>query len=431
MNATELSSTKRLLDNTSPSFCLAKWTQTSLHLESGHNRSCCHTSKQPINEALLKDNPSQLHNTAQRKEIRKQLYEGKQPSECSICWTDEKIEGHYSDRINKSSQEWALPYHDKIISSPLDDIDPSYVELSFDTVCNLKCSYCNPSTSSKWLEEIKQHGSYPTSDGFNGQEEVVTLKNREHNPFVEAFWEWWPSLYPKLKVLRLNGGEPLLSKQTFRLLDRVIDEPNPNLEFAITTNLSVPDDLIDLLIEKLNKLKVKNIFVYTSCEGYGKKAEYSRFGLDYKKWRSNCKKILDSVNCQMYVIASYSIFSPTSYSQLVEDTAEFRNRSFYIDTTFVRTPFFQSMFILDDSFLPFLEDHVRMFKKHNASFLEMNAVKRLLSLFQNRNKYKEQIAIGRRDFVVFVDEYDRRRKTDFLETFPEMEQFYYTCMKPS
>jgi hypothetical protein len=34
---------------------------------------------------------------------------------------------------------------------------------------------------------------------------------------------------------------------------------------------------------------------------------------------------------------------------------------------------------------------------------------------------------GRADFFNWFTEYDRRRKTNFLETFPEMEEFYNEC----
>ena len=35
----------------------------------------------------------------------------------------------------------------------------------------------------------------------------------------------------------------------------------------------------------------------------------------------------------------------------------------------------------------------------------------------------------RNTFIQFIEEYDRRKKTDFLSTFPEMESFYYDCFK--
>ena len=31
---------------------------------------------------------------------------------------------------------------------------------------------------------------------------------------------------------------------------------------------------------------------------------------------------------------------------------------------------------------------------------------------------------NRRDFVKFVDQYDKRRNLNFLETFPELKEFY-------
>jgi hypothetical protein len=35
----------------------------------------------------------------------------------------------------------------------------------------------------------------------------------------------------------------------------------------------------------------------------------------------------------------------------------------------------------------------------------------------------------RKDFVLFIDEYDKRRGKNFLKTFPEMKEFYQSCKK--
>ena len=35
----------------------------------------------------------------------------------------------------------------------------------------------------------------------------------------------------------------------------------------------------------------------------------------------------------------------------------------------------------------------------------------------------------RQDFVLFIDEFDKRRGKNFLETFPEMEDFYGLCKR--
>ena len=51
------------LNAVSPSLCLAKWQQVSIHLPSGLTQSCYHPPTHKIPLELLKDKPSVLHNT--------------------------------------------------------------------------------------------------------------------------------------------------------------------------------------------------------------------------------------------------------------------------------------------------------------------------------------------------------------------------------
>jgi hypothetical protein len=41
----------------------------------------------------------------------------------------------------------------------------------------------------------------------------------------------------------------------------------------------------------------------------------------------------------------------------------------------------------------------------------------------------EQLKEGKRDFFNWFTEYDRRRGTNFLETFPELTDFYMDCVQ--
>ena len=141
------------------------------------------------------------------------------------------------------------------------DFNPRYVEVSFSNTCNFKCAYCGPQYSSKWVEEIEKHGPYKTSTNYN---QIDTLRDRgempykqtEENPYVEAFWEWWPDLYKDLHTFRITGGEPLLSKDTFKVLEYIRDnwEDNPNLSLAINTNMNVPQKLMNKFIELLHPI---------------------------------------------------------------------------------------------------------------------------------------------------------------------------------
>ena len=89
-------SVKPLLDSVSPSFCLAKWQQVSLHLTTGHNNSCYHPPLHQVSLDDIKINPSALHNTDHKKQQRIMMLRGERPKECSYCWAIEDA-GNLSD----------------------------------------------------------------------------------------------------------------------------------------------------------------------------------------------------------------------------------------------------------------------------------------------------------------------------------------------
>ena len=102
------------------------------------------------------------------------------------------------------------------------------------------------------MEEIEKHGAYPTSTSFNDIGYLKKLnqlpyKNSDENPYVESFWNWWPDLYNDLHTFRITGGEPLLSKDTWKVLDFIdtTEFPNRNLNLSINSNLGSPKALIE------------------------------------------------------------------------------------------------------------------------------------------------------------------------------------------
>ena len=93
-----MSGVKNKLDVVSPSFCVAKWKQVTIHLTNGQTHSCHHPGTHSIPVEELADNPSALHNTNYKKSLRKEMLEGKRPKECDYCWRAEDSPGeHFSD----------------------------------------------------------------------------------------------------------------------------------------------------------------------------------------------------------------------------------------------------------------------------------------------------------------------------------------------
>src|SRR6056300_1440123 len=170
------------------SLCLAKWTQSNIYLAAGTTHSCHHPGPHKIPIEEITDNPGALHNTRYKIEQRQKMLDGKRPSECDYCWRVEDA-GHISDRITKSFTNWSRPYFNSIIRDGAEKSIPKYLEVSFDNTCNLKCSYCGPTYSSKWVEELKQFG-----DWKNHHSQQSVILNKEYNPYIEAFWKWWPEV---------------------------------------------------------------------------------------------------------------------------------------------------------------------------------------------------------------------------------------------
>jgi organic radical activating enzyme len=448
---------KEKLDAVSPTFCIAKWKQVTMHLQNGMTHSCHHPSPHVVPVSEIKRNPTALHNSEFKKEQRKLMLEGQRPAECDYCWRveDSAKADSYSDRFYKSADKWAIPYLNDITSKPWDDnVDPSYVEVSFSNVCNFKCSYCAPHISSKWMEEIEQYGAYPTSDGYNNLEwiksgNMMPIPNRAENPYVDAFWEWWPKMYNSLEHFRITGGEPLLSRNTFKVLDYIIANPNPNLEVSINTNLNPPEDLFNVFLEKIkiiiNEKKLKKFKLFTSAEAHGKQSEYIRFGMNYDKWLSNLHRVYQEVpECTFTIMSTYNLLSVPSYSRFLKDILEIKREygrhdnwlnPLLLDIPFLRHPFHQSIFIIEKDMIPMIYDQVtQMYQnleyKHwmgtaNRGFFEYEADK-LKRIWEMAEAYvpDEYCTVSRKNFVAFVDEHDKRRGTNFLETFPEFEQTY-------
>lgn len=484
---------KGLLDSKGKGFCLAKFKQVTLHLGTGLVHSCHHPSPHKIDLNELENNVMTLFNTTRLKQVRKQMLNGERPKECDYCWRIED-NGNTSDRHFKSVESWAIHDHDKIAQYTGDeDIYPSYLEVDFSNACNLQCTYCGPEFSSKWVEDLKYHGPLKVLEGTKSESwvqgwqdlETLSYKNREHNPYIEAFWEWWPNAYPHLKHYRITGGEPLMSKETFRSMDWFIDNPNPNLEFSINTNLSVPDKLWNKFVEKLKILndgtKVAKITVYTSVEGWGAAAEYARTGLDFELFKARFEELANIGNVRCVIMSAFNIFSVTTYKQLLEWVYELKckhntnigaigmeretgyslaspslqdradknptlARSYVVglDIPYLRSPTMldahhMSHDLVEKYLIPCLDymaSHAAWDSWSNHQGFERHEVEKLRRIVVHRlyHNRKNDPTDNRFDtlqqramFYDFVNENDRRRGTNFLTTFPEMEEFYNIC----
>jgi len=457
--------------------------------------SCHHPVPHKIPLDEIENNPAALFNTKHLKKVRTQMLNDKKPEECDYCWRIE-ADGNTSDRIFKSLEDWAFNDHDEVTQLKGDeDIYPSYLEVSFSNTCNMKCTYCGPEFSSKWVEEIKQLGPINVLEGtdfkytLHGHYDVnkMHFKNRDFNPYIDAFWKWFPSALLHLKTYRITGGEPLLSKETFKSMQWLIDNPNLDLEFSINSNLCVPNKLWDKFIDKIVDMNdskcVRKITIFTSVEGWGEKANYARTGMDFNLFKDRVEQLVDMDNIRVVVMSAFNIFSITSFQKVLEwihalklkgnpnsnlallervtgfradknmDYASFEQTNpshlalVGIDIPYLRFPkyldaHFCTHELLEDYLLPtlsYMSDKTVNDQWNHPGGFESNEFEKLKRIVMHRVYYNKKsspdresgddIRTGRAGFYDFVNTMDKRRNTNFLITFPEMADFYADCKR--
>ncbi|CAB4133701.1 Radical_SAM domain containing protein [uncultured Caudovirales phage] len=448
-----MSAAEQMKEKLGEGLCLAKWQQVSLHLPTGLTNSCYHPPLHEIDATLLTDNPSALHNTAYKKEQRKIMLRNERPQECSYCWTQEDL-GNLSDRHYRSGEPWAAEHFEEIVNATGDeDYIPSYVEVNFNHACNLKCSYCSPQFSSSWDDEIRRFGGYPTSTTHNDASHFIGRRRpipvRENNPYVDAFWEWWPSLYPKLKHFRMTGGEPLLDKNTFKVFDYVLALPKPDLHIDVTSNFSVDEGSWNKYVgyvEKLCNTNIEHFMQYVSLDsGNSKQAEYIRHGLDFWKVLRRADEFLEKIpyrNSLTFII-TMSNLNILGLKKMLQNVLELRRmhsktyQRVWFDTPILRQPNWQSLQILPPVYVNRLQDVIvwmetqletpsnpfRGFKDY-----EVQRLQRVVDWMKEGWKLDpEYVKLQRADFYRFFNEHDKRRETNFLTTFPEMKEFWDEC----
>jgi len=439
-----------IMNEISPTFCLAKWHHTTIYLGTGETHSCYHPAphKIPLDEIAL--DPSALHNTKEKISQRAEMIAGEKPSGCNYCWNIEALgEDYISDRHERNASIFTEQRLGAIKADPLAPVNPQYIEVSFGNECNFKCGYCHPKHSSAYYKEIKDHGPYTMVKNHRNDIDWFQIYEEETNPYVIAWWKWWPEVSKTLTILRITGGEPLLQSSTWKLLDDLLINPLPNLELNINSNFGVKPILIDRLVEKVNNLIanscIKDFKIFTSMDTWGAPAEYIRTGLDLTVWERNLDTYLTKTQLPVTFMITFNILTVTNFQSLLEKILEWRVKyngfeqnkwqRIRFDTPYLKEPLQYDMNILPkDEFIPYMKRHLdfilaNLDDKNRSKFndLEYAKFERVVKYMESAIYTPEKLLEGKRDFFNWFTEYDRRRGTDFVKTFPELEEFYFEC----
>ena len=233
-------------------------------------------------------------------------------------------------------------------------------------------------------------------------------------------------------------------------LEGLEQNPKPHLNIELNSNMGVKPAMVYRLVERVKDLKEKgciNSFkLYTSIDTWGKRAEYTRTGLDVDLWERNLDYYLTATGWPVTFMVTFNLFVVTSFDSLLEKILEWRTKyntdanetqwqRVRFDTPYLKEPLQFDMNILPkDEFLPYMEKHLKFIEENTDdkdrtkfSSLEYERFRRVIDYMKNTEYDQDKIINGMRNFYSWFSEYDRRRKTNLVETFPELEKFYKDC----
>ncbi len=411
------------MDAIGPGFCILKWHYLELSLAEGLKHSCYHC---PQHKIPLK---SDLHNTPTTKEVRQQMLDGLKPAEDNYCYDIEKT-GNYSDRQYLAVQ--FIKEDPNIIAKtaayePDEQIYPKYLTVSFTNRCQMSCIYCGAGKSSTWKKEIDEHGPYPLNvkDNYDKYMPRNDIMKVEDNPYVDKFWKWLPDAYPHLQTIRLTGGEPLLDENTFKLLQYVKDNPK-KLSFEISTNLMVTDRRVSNYINLVKGLPGQKCYV--SVDTWGEQAEWIRTGLKIEQFEHNLHRVLGN-GIKVGIMCTFNLLSIPNFEEWVFKMAELKQQYpglLTVDVPQMVEPLHLTTRIADKKLINMLDKAYKSMLTYSHLFedYEISKFKRTIAWTKANLMKGEELERNRKDFVKFANEKDRRRGTNFLETFPELKEFY-------
>lgn len=297
----------------SKTFCIFPWVHQYVG-PPGDVKPCCVYDWKAELGSLKENTLEEIWNNEKTKQLRLQFLKGEQHPNCSICNNRANLGDAFYNSYNQmffhSNEEVQQIVANTKSDGTVDEHKLYYIDVRFNNLCNLKCRSCSPHYSTSWVSDHRKlyhrdgKEKLAVDDGFQypGKTEVQALE------------EIIPHLYTA-EIIYFAGGEPLMQKEHYEILNKLIEIGNTKIEIRYNTNFSLLKlKNYDNVIEYWKKFK--NVTVNASLDGSHAKAEYWRSGTDWNTVVEN-RKLMKSECPHVQFNISYTLSWPNSHN-LVE-----------------------------------------------------------------------------------------------------------------
>jgi len=195
------------------------------------------------------------------------------PSACRICVNNERS-GIDSYRQGFNNNKTARP-------------GIQFLDIRNTNLCNLRCRYCGPHFSNQWATELNIDDALKKTD-------------------IDAWLD--DLLTDSLQWIYFTGGEPMISADHWKVLDRLVDLGlSKNISLNYNSNLTTIR-YKDLDIQKLWD-RFRQVDLKISIDAVGEPLEYIRSGSDWNRIEQNISQVMHYKNVQVTLSPVISIMN--------------------------------------------------------------------------------------------------------------------------
>ncbi len=267
--------------NFSDSFCIYPWINLRISTI-GEISPCCKFDTTGLSENINTDNIKEIYFGKNMSALREALRQGQRPSQCCACWSEESV--------GLESMRQRGKYKFKDIYHSLDYQTDSFnnlqlFDLNLGHTCNLSCRICNHASSSS-IAELDLRAGRLTDKTF------IELKQTVNWSETTEFWDQLLTTAQNLKYLDLYGGEPMMSKNHFNFLRKLIDlDVAKNISIDYNSNGTIYSEKFFDLWNHFKSVKIS-----FSIDDIKDRFEYQRNGANWSQVNDNIKKYRAKVN---------------------------------------------------------------------------------------------------------------------------------------
>ena len=185
-----------------------------------------------------------------------------------------------------------------------------YIQLRhFGNQCNLDCYMCHPRNSSTRVKQDEIHNTAKLIR-FDPQDYDMTSNFDDLNNTIIA-------MAPYISDWSIQGGEPLVMRNQYKLLDKLIKTGHTNkINLTMNTNATVLASGKHRILSYFDKFK--NVYINLSIDSVGEYNNYIRKRSEWKDINNNIKILQTVPNVHLEVLCVLSTLSILRFDLLLK-----------------------------------------------------------------------------------------------------------------